>query len=147
MPREFKTILCPTDFSNHSARAIEYGVRFARSSQGLLLLAHVIHIPTEHYRDQLGHVMPFDDLKIGVQLKLQEMRDKYVGDYDKCELITEIGDPYEQLMGIVDKRNVDLLITSTHGRTAIDHLVMGSVAEKIVRHSTCPVFIVRRGVA
>ncbi len=147
MPRDFKTILCPTDFSEHSGRAIEYGVRFARNSEGLLLLAHIIHIPTEHFRDDLGHVIKFDDLKVGVQLKLQEFRDKYVDGYDKCELISEIGDPYEQLMAIVEQRKVDLLVTSTHGRTAINHLVMGSVAEKIVRHATCPVFIVRRGVA
>ncbi len=146
MPREFKTILCPTDFSDESGRAIEYGVRFARYSDGLLLLAHIVHIPSEHYRDEAGHIMRFDDLKVNAQLRLQEFRDKFLGDYGNYELITDIGDPYEQLMTIANDRKVDLIITSTHGRTGIEHLVMGSVAEKIVRHSPCPVFVVRRGI-
>jgi len=147
MPREFNTILCPTDFSDESGRAIEYGLRFAQQAQGTILLAHVVHIPSEHYRDEAGHIMRFDDLKVNAHLKLQEIRDKFVPNYNKVELISDLGDPYEQLLAIANDRKVDLIITSTHGRTGIEHLVMGSVAEKIIRHSPCPVFVVRRGVA
>lgn len=146
MPRDFKTILCPTDFSEESGHAIAYGVRFAEISGATILLPHIIHMPTENYYDDRGHVMAFDELRASVQVKLQELRDKYVPDSIRSELICEIGDPYEQLMKLSKDREVDLIVTSTHGRTGLPHLVIGSVAEKIIRHAPCPVFVVRRGV-
>jgi len=145
MPRDFKTILCPTDFSEESGHAIAYGVRFAEISNATVLLPHIIHIPTEPYYDENGHVMRFDELRVGVHVKLQECRDKYIPSAINSELICEIGDPYEQLMQLAKDRSVDLIVTSTHGRTGLPHLVMGSVAEKIIRHAPCPVFVVRRG--
>jgi len=145
MPREFKTILCPTDFSPESGRAIAYAVRFARISDGTILIAHVIHIPTEHYRDEHGVVFGFDVLKSRAEAQLREMRDKYAGGYPNNELVLDVGDPFEQLMAIATDRRADLIVTSTHGRTGLEHLVMGSVAEKIIRHAPCPVFVARRG--
>ena len=53
------------------------------------------------------------------------------------------GDPYSHLMGLAKKIDADLIVASTHGSSNIAHLVMGSVAEKIARHATCPVLLVR----
>ena len=79
MPREFKTILCPTDFSAASGHAIEYGARFARGSDGTLLIAHVLHIPTEHYRDEHGEVFGFDVLKSRAESELRGACERYAG--------------------------------------------------------------------
>ena len=144
--REFKTILCPTDFSGESYRAIGYGVRFAKSGDGTILLAHIIHVPSgELYQDTKPNTLTFEEAKRRGLGQLEEIRAKQLGGYPKCDLVVEIGDPYEQLMAIVGQRKVDLIITATHGRTGLRHLVMGSVAEKIIRHAPCPVFVVRRG--
>lgn len=145
MPLDFKTILCPTDFSEESYRAIDYGLRFAQVSDAALLLAHIVHFPSEHlFRDE-GHVLTFDQVKIRARSLLEELRDQRLGGYSKCEILIDIGDPYERLMAITKQRAVDLIITATHGRTSLDHLVIGSVAEKIIRHAPCPVLVVRRG--
>ena len=146
MPREFKTILCPTDFSAASGHAIEYGARFARGSDGTLLIAHVLHIPTEHYRDEHGEVFGFDVLKSRAESELRGACERYAGGYPNTQLLSDVGDPFEKLLAITSDRNVDLIITSTHGRTGIGHLAMGSVAEKIVRHAPCPVLVVRCGI-
>lgn len=145
MPREFKTILCPTDFSEESCHAIEYGVRFAKVSDGTLLLAHVIHVPSgELYQPDL-HVITFDEAKSRALARLQELRETRGGRYPKCELLVEVGDPFDVLMNIAQQRQVDLIVISTHGRTGLHHLVIGSVTEKIIRQAPCPVFVVRRG--
>jgi nucleotide-binding universal stress UspA family protein len=143
--RDFKTILCPTDFSDASYRALDYAVRFARQADGTLLLAHVIHVPTEDLMHPGVLVPSFDDVRVRGQKLLEDVRAQHLGGYAKCELLLDVGDPYEQLMEIANQRNADLIVVCTHGRTGLQHLVMGSVAEKIIRHAPCPVFVVRRG--
>jgi nucleotide-binding universal stress UspA family protein len=144
MLRQFKTILCPTDFSEESYHAIEYGVSFAKLSDGTVLLAHILHNPTSELFHPEGYTLSFEQAKQRAQSLLEQLRDKRLG-YPKCDLYVDIGDPYEQLMALAKQRNVDLIVVATHGRSAIGDLVLGSVAEKLIRHSLCPVFVVRRG--
>jgi universal stress protein A len=147
MPRDFKTILCPTDFSEDSCRAIEYGVRFARVSEGALILAHIIHVPSGELYQPERPTLNFEEATARARALLDDIRQKCTGGYPKCELLVEFGDPHGQLLAIAKRRSVDLIVTATHGRSGIEHLVMGSVAEKIIRHAPCPVFVVRRGTA
>jgi nucleotide-binding universal stress UspA family protein len=145
MPREFKTILCATDFSEESYRALEYGLRFAKVSDGTLLLAHILHNPfTEEFHPE-GYELSFEQVKSSALARLQDVQQTRLGGYARCELLVEVGDPFARLMEIAAQRKVDLIVTATHGRTGLEHLVMGSVAEKIIRHAPCPVFVVRRG--
>jgi len=146
MPHDFKTILCPTDFSEASHHALEYAVRFAESSDGTLLVGHVLHNPTSELFHPEGFVLSFEQAKARALSMLEELRETRLHGYPKCEVFVEIGDPYEQLMAIATQRKVDLIVTSTHGGGGIGHLVIGSVAEKIIRHAPCPVFVVRQGV-
>ncbi len=148
MLSEFKTILCPTDFSDESFLAIAYGLRFAQSTDGTLLIAHIVHIPTGELYETAGgtaHVMTFDEARHRDLARLEEIRAQQLGGYAKCELLVDVGEPYDQLMAIAQQRQVDLIVTATHGRTGLRHLVLGSVAERIIRHAPCPVFVVRRG--
>ncbi len=144
--REFKTILCPTDFSEESYRAIDYGARFAKASDGRLLLAHIIHVPQGELYQPDRPTLTFEEGKALAMARMEEIRHKQLADCSTCELLVDIGDPYEQLKAIADDRKVDLIVIATHGRTALQHLVMGSVAEKLIRHAPCPVLVVRRDV-
>jgi nucleotide-binding universal stress UspA family protein len=139
--REFKTILCPTDFSEGSYRALEYAVDFAKQSGGTLLLAHTIHVASGEMQEK-GHVLKVDDMMQHVGVKLADARAKYTGDYPKCELVVDFGDPLVKLLEIANTRNADLIVICTHGGSALKHLVIGSVAERLVRHASCPVFVV-----
>jgi len=143
--REFKTVLSPTDFSGESYRALEYAARFARAASGRVLLAHIIHVPSGELYQDLRPVLTFDEAKQRAVTQMNDLRRRYVPQEIACDVVVELGDPYEELMKLARQRRVDLIVTATHGRTGLDHLVMGSVAEKIIRHAPCPVFVVRRG--
>lgn len=148
MLREFKTILCPTDFSEESYLAIDYGLRFAQSADGTLLIAHVIHVPSGELYEPAGdrvHVITFDEARRRDFARLEEIRSQRLGGYPKCELLIDIGDPSQQLVAIAQQREVDLIVTATHGRSGLKHLGLGSVAENVIRHAPCPVFVVRGG--
>lgn len=142
MPRELKTILCPTDFSASSKHAIEYALHWARISDATIILAHAVHIATEHLRDEAGHLLGFDQIRERANKELQAVRTAVLGDYPRCEMLVEPGDPYNVVMNLVKTRKVDLIVTSTRGRSDVGHLLIGSVAEKIVRHATCPVLVI-----
>lgn len=146
MPREFKTVLCPTDFSDSSYHALEYGVRFARHADGTILLVHVIHVPAGDLLGREAYTLNFDEAEKQVLDRLKEVHAKHLGGYPRCELMALLGDPAEEIIGLARSRRADLIISATHGRSGLSHLVMGSVAEKMIRHAPCPVFVVRAGV-
>ncbi len=141
---EFRKILCPTDFSDDSYRAVDYGLRFAEASGGRVLLAHIIHVPSGELYETRPPTMTFEQARQRSLALLAEVRETHLKGYANCELLVDIGDPYEQLLRIAKERAVDLIVTSTHGRSGLGHLVIGSVAEKLIRHAPCPVFVVRR---
>jgi len=145
MPREFKTVLCPLDFSSESSRALAYALRFAEQSGGKLLLAHIVHVPSGELYEAGGHVLTFDEAKSRALTRMRDLRHQQLGDYANCELLTDIGDPAEQTLSVARQRDVDLIVLSTHGHSSADHILVGSVAEAIIRNAPCPVFIVRRG--
>jgi universal stress protein A len=145
MPREFKTILCPTDFSDESYRAMQYAERFAKQYNSKLILAHVIHVPSGELRNAEGHMMKLEDGKQHTADQLKEAHAKYAHGYPNCEQFVDFGVPAEKLLALARERNVDLIVISTHGHSAFEHILVGSVAEGIITHAPCPVFIVRRG--
>lgn len=145
MPRDFKKILCATDFSERSYHAIDYALRFAKISNGTLILAHIVHVPAG---DLMGeeYTLNFSEAESRARKMLEELRVARLGGYPNCEIVVEAGDPAEHILKIAKTNDVDLIVTATHGRSTLASLVMGSVAEKIIRHAPCPVFIVRFGV-
>ncbi|MCK6554481.1 universal stress protein [Candidatus Binatia bacterium] len=145
MPREFKTTLCPTDFSSESFRALAYGLRFAQQAGGKLLLLHVVHVPSGELYEPSGHVLTFEEARTRALARMLDIHRDQLGNYANCELLTEVGDPAEQTALMARQRDVDLIVLSTHGHTSMDHILVGSVAEAIVRTAPCPVFVVRRG--
>lgn len=145
MTRDFKTVLCPTDFSDTSYHALEYGLRFARLASGTLIVTHVIHVPSGDLYAE-NRTLHFDEAKARVEQRLAELVATRIEGYPKCQTRIEIGDPAEHIIKMAKDCRADLIVTSTHGRSGLAHLVMGSVAEKIIRHAPCPVFVVRTGV-
>jgi|SRR5579862_2486100 len=145
MLRQFKTILCPTDFSDESYHALEYGAAFARLSEGTLVLAHILHDPTSEVFHPEGYTLSFEQAAEHARTLIEDAREKRLA-YAKCEVYVEIGNPFEQLMALAKARGVDLIVTATHGGAGITTLMLGSIAEQLIRHSPCPVFVVRRGV-
>ena len=144
--REFKKILCGTDFSESSYHALDYGLRFARHSDGTLLVVHLFHVPTSDLLGEHTYTLNLAEVRNQMQALLDQLHATRLQGYPKTELLLDFGDPAQELIKLAGDRDVDLIVTSTHGRSGLSHLIMGSVAEKIIRHAPCPVFVVRADV-
>ncbi len=146
MTEEFKSILVPVDFSDHCDEATSHAAWFAKQTQGKVHMVHVIANPADDLYAPAE--APYWRMVEHAEAKAREMMD---ANASRClpqgcswETHVAVGDPYEHIMKVVRALQPDLIVMSTRGRTGIAHLVMGSVAEKVVRHSPCPVFIVPR---
>jgi nucleotide-binding universal stress UspA family protein len=133
------TILFPTDFSETAGFAFQTACALARERGARLLILHVISPPITHaevvaraapdsYRDQLWH-------------DLLKMRPS-AGSVNSEVMLAE-GYPAEEIVQAARDNECDLIVMSTHGRTGLRRLLMGSVAEHALRHATCPVLAVR----
>lgn len=146
MPRDFKKILCGTDFTERSYAALDYALRFAQLSDGVLIVAHFVHVPTSDIYSGEAWPRTFDEAKERARALLVELHATRLKDYSKTELVVDIGNPAEMLLRLAQSQEVDLVVTATHGRSELADLIMGSTAEKLIRHAPCPVFVVRQGV-
>ncbi len=134
-----KTILYPTDFSTHSDAGLEYASALARDMGAELLIAHAIEEPAIYAGEfYYGNAEPDFD---AVNKMLHEVRPKNQDVAFRHELLR--GDPAKAICDTAAKHDVDLIVMSTHGRSGLGRLLMGSVAEYVVRHSPCPVLTLR----
>ena len=140
-----KKILVATDFSEPSGVALAYGRDFARSYNAQLHVLHVVDDVMMRYSPEVGIAVPQlqKDLEQGARREL----DKIITADDRRTL--DIVDSVETGLNIADaltryakEHAIDLIITGTHGRGAVKHLLMGSVAERVVRTAPCPVLTV-----
>jgi len=147
MPRDFKKVLCGTDFTELSYNALAYALRFAKLADGTLIVAHFVHVPTDDIYAHEAWPRTFDQARQRAREMLAELHSTRLENYPKTELVVDIGAPAEMIIKLAEERNVDVLVTATHGRSELADLIMGGTAEKLIRHAPCPVFVVRRGVA
>jgi universal stress protein A len=138
-------ILVPTDFSAASKKAIEYADALASTFQSRVTLLHVLEpmaLPPEY-----GYVPAYspEDEALQVDAARKQLLERASGldSARQTEVLVRVGRPWHEVVGAVSELGVDLLVVTTHGRTGLRHLLMGSVAEKIVRHASCPVLVVR----
>jgi nucleotide-binding universal stress UspA family protein len=134
------TILYPTDFSDRAACAFGLACALARDYGARLVLLHVSPLPMLAYGE--GVVMPrppdsHDRLK--AELERLEVPDAAI----RVERRVEEGDPVPEILRVAEEVGADLIVLGTHGRTGLGRLLMGSVAEQVVRRGPCPVLTVR----
>ncbi|HYA29789.1 MAG TPA: universal stress protein [Acidobacteriota bacterium] len=160
MSLEFKRILCPVDLSEFSLEALRLAVQVATSSDGTLDILHVIHNPfDELYLTSITQTDPAlidayaaEPQKRAKILRATEERTEAllkqfchdaVKNYSKPRYHVRNGDPFESILESAEDFSTDLVVLATHGRTGVKRLVIGSVAEKIVRYAPCPVLTVK----
>jgi universal stress protein A len=159
-------ILVPTDFSAAANHALGYALEEATHHQAKLTLLHVLHHhqATEVYYVQdapqsgPGYVAEFGTRLPSFPAHAPETvrRDYYEealvqlrtlvpatfpGDWEAQ--VTD-GNPADAIVRMAEELDVDLIVMATHGRTGVPHIVLGSVAEKVVRHAPCPVLTIRQ---
>jgi nucleotide-binding universal stress UspA family protein len=135
-----RQILHPTDFSGPSDYAFRLACALARDYGAALIVLHVHHEPVAVFAEG-GFVPPRPEDDAVLRSQLEEIR---------CDDPTVVvshrlveGNPPEEILRSADELGADLIVMGTHGRRGLQRLLMGSVAEEVVRKATCPVLTVR----
>jgi nucleotide-binding universal stress UspA family protein len=139
-----KKILAPTDFSELSKRGIRYALEMARDSSAEVIVYHVIDLGDERPEER-SHVGPYHDMLEDNRRVLEKfLSDGFADCIDLVEVrqIVEFGRSFKNIVEMADQQNVDIIVMATHGRTGLDHVILGSVAEKVVARSSRPVLVI-----
>ncbi len=140
-------VLVPTDFGEPSAKALLYGQALARSFGASLHVLHAVEEPLAEGWDAYGFPGLLPERRAQVladaQRRLEEAVPASERDRQPTELVTCLGDPRHEIVRFARERGIDLVVMGTHGRGGVAHLLLGSVAEKVVRTAPCPVLTVR----
>jgi nucleotide-binding universal stress UspA family protein len=134
------TILHPTDFSDHSEYAFRLACALARDYGARLIALHVMVLPAVVYGE--GMVIP-DTEQYQEELRARLERLKGLGGHVRVETRLVEGDPVTEILRLSQEAGTDLIIMGTHGRTGLGRLLMGSVAEQVVRQAACPVLTMK----
>jgi nucleotide-binding universal stress UspA family protein len=134
------TILHPTDFSDRSEFAFRLGCALARDYGARLVLLHVAHPPVVVYAEGVVPPVP-DDYMERLEEDLHRLQAPGPSVHVEHQLLE--GDPVAEILAVAEKTSADLIVMGTHGRTGLGRLLMGSVAEQVVRKAPCPVLTVR----
>lgn len=135
-----KKILCPVDFSTLENAALEVATTLARDRGATLLITHVEEIPIAYGEGEFYYGLATPD-----RAELERMLNAVVPTDPTVRyehrLVT--GDPAEEIVELAEREGVDMIVLATHGRTGLFRLLMGSVAEAVVRKAKCPVLTVK----
>lgn len=136
-------ILCPVDFSAPSRNALRYANEFAKAMNAKITVMHVIQ-PQPIAADVNVPYVPLEiELEKNAKEDLARIVKEEVQEGVLVEQVMAFGLPSDCVIAQAQKENVDLIILGTHGRTGISRLLMGSTAENVIRHATCPVLVVK----
>lgn len=131
-----KKILFPTDFSHTGDAALEMATSLARDTGATLMIAHVEEAPNVYAGGEFYYGIPNPPTE-ELRRMLEEVKPTDPEVKYEHRLLT--GDPASTIVRLADEEDVDLIVMGTHGRTGIIRVLMGSVAEVIVRRAKCPV--------
>lgn len=134
----FKRILHPTDFSEASQFACAKAVELAKQCGAKLIVLHAFADPVS-----VEGMWAIPDPRP----ELEEAMSMIAADEPAIavERVLRVGTPAEAIIGYAERHKCDLIVMGTHGRSGLSHLLMGSVAEQVIRKAPCPVMVVREG--
>lgn len=146
MTIRLQRILLPTDFSIHSAAATKYACELASRFDAEL---HLLHLLETHLSSTpefaMGLALPkyINESRTAAEKSLASVLDpKWSAGRTVIHAVVE-GSPKAEIVRYARKQDIDLIVLATHGRTGLSHVLMGSVAESVVRTAPCPVLTVR----
>jgi nucleotide-binding universal stress UspA family protein len=132
------------DFSACSNKAVEWAAAFARQFQAGVCLMHVLEV--NYVGSGLGEIeVPVleSELRQNAQQQLGQLTQTHLGGIT-CETVLRLGRPWHEITEAAEELGVDMIVMGTHGYTGFKHVLMGSTAERVVRHAPCPVLVVRQ---
>lgn len=146
MKIDINKILCPLDFSEGSEHAMLYALAFAQAYDAHLELLHVVELPFLPSYSTAGVpdlTLPVDQIQDECQKRLQSTVEEQKEKHEDVEGKVLAGAPFVEIIEEARDGDFDLLVVGTHGRSGLKHMLIGSVAEKVVRKAPCPVLTVK----
>lgn len=143
---DFRRICCAVDFSDTSRGAMEVAVDLARRLGAEVTLLHAYPIPGYTFPDGSVVASPgmLQDLSDQADRHLEAWRrDAEAMGLAHVAIAKAIGDPSQEIARWAKEQKVDLLVLGTHGRSGLEHALMGSIAERVLRKAPCPVLTIR----
>ena len=144
--KTFRNILVPTDFSEYSLAVCDYLFPLAQRNEVSIHMLFVVPDPVnEVYYSGFGSDPAYilQDALERAEKELQVLVARRLHDFENVKRAVRHGDPSHEIVDYAREKKMDLIVMATHGRTGLSHVLMGSVAEKVVRHSPIPVLTVK----
>ena len=142
-----KSVLVPTDFSDASETALTYGKAMAGAFGASLHLVHVMEDLLAHAWAAEVYVASAPNLREEIERESRQRLEAMLPEAERAALRARVallaGSPFIEIIRYAKANDIDLIVMGTHGRGPIAHMLLGSVAEKVVRKSPCPVLTVR----
>ena len=135
---QFRKILCPVDFDPNSLLALRLATELAQERTATLHLLHVVAMPPGP-----EVALPFGKMETTARTKLERLARQKVDGKVRYQVEVMMGDPGVEILQAAKRQGADLIVMATHGRKGLRHLVLGSVAEHVVREAPCPVLTVK----
>ena len=144
-PLRMKHILVPIDFSDCSKKALRYAVPLAKQHEADLTLLYVLPAPAYAAGDYGG--LPTggleDEMRASSRRELAALAVDEVERQVPTDVVIRSGSAANEIMNLARSLPADLIVISTHGRTGLPHVFLGSVVERVVQRAPCPVLVVR----
>ena len=135
---QFKKILCPVDFDPNSLLALRLASELAQERKSTLYLLHVVAMPPGP-----EVALPFGKMEAAARTRLEKLARQKVDGKARYEVDVAMGDPGIEVLQGAKRLRADLIVMATHGRKGVRRLILGSVAEHVIREAPCPVLAVR----
>jgi universal stress protein A len=140
MPKTFKRILCPLAFDQNCVEALKFAYELADADESMLYLLHVVSVP----KMQPIMLDPNPVISEGIAKRaLEKLVQQHLTPSASYRIITRRGDPAPVIVTVATELKVDIIVMPTHGHKGIERMLLGSVAEQVVREATRPVLTIR----
>lgn len=142
----YRRILWPTDFSALSKAGLPHALHLASGARAELVVLHVLTRPVMYAAPEIPGSLWGDLLEKNRASAKQEIRQiaaELKASKIRVHTVLADGVAFDQILRVARRLRCDLIVIATHGRTGLSHVLMGSVAENVVRRAPCPVLTVR----
>jgi nucleotide-binding universal stress UspA family protein len=145
MSIQIRRILIPLDFSHHAEAILEWGTHLAKEHGSQVILVHAYHLPVEFQQLEGAYLPPdfWTNVKTEAQQVLERHAERLRGQGLAVETVVREGYPATVIQEEAEEQHADLIVIGTRGLSGLKHLLLGSVAERVVQKAPCPVLTVK----
>ena len=138
----FHNVLCPIDFDANSPSALEYAGKVVQETGGRIFLLHVVPWTVAAVPLDASEVLA--ELKQSATTRLRQLAKEKLDAHVGHEIVVTVAaNPGHEVVRLAKELRADAIVMTTHGRKGLSHVVLGSVAERVVREAPCPVLTLR----